>query len=171
MPEKDVEKPAEVSKEPEKFIEAQKKESEKPIESKGPITPATGKFTDEIIEEVSRISIEELDKPGGWKKLLIAMYKEKAYENRTLQDKINTLNTANSDLSKKLGVSQERLRQISGVGVAMGFLNIIAGGMIAFMTSLPDSTTRTILFLLAISIFIVCIWYSFWNGGKQKNIE
>ena len=154
-----------------KPIEAQKKEPEMAIEGKKFLKPVTGKYTDEIIEEVAKISIDELDQPGGWKKLLIAMYKEKAYENRTLQDKVNALNITNSDLGKKLGVAKERLRHTTGVGVAFGILYIIAGAMLAYLASLPDSLIRTILFWLAIGIFVVCTGYHLWNSKKQKDVE
>lgn len=171
MENKEVEKPVETPKEPEKPTEAQKKEPEKSIETKESLKPGASKYTDEIIEGLDKISIPELDQKGGWVKLLIVMYKEKAYENRTLQEKINALNTINSDLSRKIGVSQERLRQTTGIGVAFGVLYIIAGTIIGYVTSLPDSPTKTALFRLAIGIFVVCTVYHFWNSRQKKNIE
>lgn len=168
MENKEAERPGES---PQKPIGLQKKESEISIEAKESLKPSSSKYTDEIIEGLDKISIPELDQPGGWIKLLITIYKEKAYENRTLQDKIKALNTTSSDLSNKLGVARERLRHISGKGVAVGFLNIIAGAILAFVTALPDTKTRTILFSLAISIFAVCAIYHSRSGSNQKDIE
>lgn len=147
------------------------KEAEKSIESKEFLQPATKHRTDEIIDAVVKMSLDDLQKPDSGLKLLTALYKEKSEENRVLQDKINALNIKNSDLSNKLGVARERLMHISGKGVAVGFLNIIAGAILAFVTTLPDSNTKTVLFWLAVAIFAVCAIYHFRSGSNQKDIE
>ncbi len=148
------------------------KEAEKPIERKESLQPAATKHrTDEIIDAVDKMSLDDLQKPDAGLKLLTALYKEKSEENIVLQEKINALNIKSSDLTNKLGVARERLRHISGKGVAVGFLNIIAGAILAFVTTLPNTETRTILFWLAISIFAVCAIYHFRSGSNQKDIE
>lgn len=147
------------------------KEAEKPVESKEFLKPATSRHTDEIIEAIDSMSLEDLQKADAGLKLLIAQYKEKGDENRLLQDKINALNIKNSDLSNKLAVARERLNHIGGKGLATGFLNIIAGAILAFVTTLPDTGTRTILFWLAIFIFVVCTIHNFRSDSQQKDIQ
>ena len=146
-------------------------EAEKPIDSKESLRPATSRHTDEILEAVERMSLEDLQKADAGLKLLIAQFKEKSDDNRLLQDKISALNIKNSDLSNKLAVARERIKHINGKGFATGILNIIAGAILAFVTTLPDTGTRTILFWLAIFIFVVCAISSFNNDGKQTDIQ
>lgn len=147
------------------------KEAEKPADSKESLRPAASRHTDEIIEAVEKMSLEDLQKADAGLKLLIAQYKEKSDENRLLQDMINALNVKSSDLSNKLAVARERIKHISGKGFTAGILNIIAGAILAFVTTLPDTGTRTTLFWLAIFIFVVCAISNFQNDSGQKDIQ
>ncbi len=147
------------------------KEIENPLKDTESLPPATKNRTDQIIDAVGKMSIDDLQKPDAGLKMLIAQYKEKSEENITLEEKINTLNVKNSDLSNKLGVARERLRHVSGKGIAVGFLNTIAGAILAFNTSLPDAHVQRTIFFLCIAIFVVCGFYQFRTDSNQKDIE
>lgn len=138
---------------------------EKSIDSVELLRPPVAKHTEDAIEAVDSIPLEAIDK-----RMLLTMYKEKAYESREFQGKIEELNVEISNSSRKIGVAQERLSQITGMGVVFTILIAIAGIMAGYIAYLPDSSTKTLLLYLVIGIFIVCIGYHFWNATKQKNI-
>lgn len=146
-------------------------EPEKSIPSTELSPPTTNLYSDEIIDAVGRMSLEDLRKKDGGLKLLIAQYKEKSIDNRKLQNKISGLIVQKSELSSKLAVARERLDQIGGVGVILNILNIIAGAMLTVLSSFPDSTTKRILNFLAIGIFILCVFYYWSNRNHKKGLE
>ncbi|MBI5699734.1 hypothetical protein HZC35_05460 [Candidatus Saganbacteria bacterium] len=145
--------------------------AEKPVEPTESLRPVSGRRADELIEAVGNMSIEDLQKSDAGLKLIIAQYKEKCEECRASQDKINILSLKNSDLISKLGVARERIKNTSGIGIVIQSINIIAGAMIAFLTTLPDGLIRTILFILAIGLFVVCAIYNYLVRDNQKDIE
>ena len=148
------------------------KETENSVDKTEPLKPTSGRAADEVIDAVGRMSIDDLQKPDAGLKLLIAQYKEKCDEGRSKQDKINALSIKSSDLSNKLGVARERLKNVSGVGVAFQFINIIAGAILAFLAPLPTSNAKTILYILAIGLFLVCaLYYLFTKDDNKKDIE
>lgn len=136
-----------------------------------PALPPITVHSDEIIDAVDRMSLDDLLKEGGGIKLLVAQYKEKCDENRTLQNKLSGLNITVSDLSNKLAIARERLSQIGGTGVVLNIFNLIAGALMVVASTMPNSTIRSTLFILAIGIFVVCIIYYFFNRNQQKGIE
>jgi hypothetical protein len=171
MEEKEAKKVTEEFQQSNKPESLSKKESERPLDNKESFKPPASRYTEDIIEEISKITITELDQPGGWKKLLIVMYRDKAIDNRQLQEKINALIATNSEQSRKLGVAQERLRSIAGMAVTLTILIAIAGAILSFVGNFPDGLSKKVVFISAIAIFAICAFYLWRIGKNQEKVE